>query len=113
MGSKSRRKGKLFELEVAEELTRLLGRPVKRRLGQSREGGEDFIGTEPFTIEAKRRASLGVAAWFRQAEAAASRRGGGDWIPLVVVREDHGELLAVVRLSDLFGRLYAHFDERA
>lgn len=101
MGRMSRNKGAAFEREIAIRLSALLGRDVKRRLGQARDAGHDLDGTDPFLIECKRRARISVYEWYEQVVKAAAGRGG---IPMVIMRQDNGEALVLLSLIDFFGR---------
>ena len=57
MSKHSRDKGATFEREIANDLTADWGTPVKRNIGQARDGGDD-ITVSPFRIECKRRAGI-------------------------------------------------------
>lgn len=104
MGKMQRTKGASFERAIALALSGALGRDVKRHLGQARDGGYDILAT-PFVVECKRRKSLKtIYGWMRQciaAQTAAQAHGekGAD-VPLVIVRADNEEALAVLRLPD-------------
>jgi hypothetical protein len=108
MAKFSRDKGATFEREIANELTALLGKRVKRNIGQARDGGDD-ITIPPYRIECKRRASIAVYAWLDQcAEACrdqsvhtmAMPQTEPAHIPIVVGRADHREPIVVMRWSD-------------
>lgn len=100
MGAGQRRKGSQFENDTAKQLAVVLGVEVKRHLGQAREGGED-IRVAGWAIECKRRARLAtVEGWLAQAQAAACRHDPPS-TPLVVMRADRGEAMALLRFSDL------------
>lgn len=76
--------------------SRAYGFEVKRNIGQARDGGCD-INVGPLVVECKRRKTLGtVYGWLQQAINA----GGG--VPVVVAREDQGEPIVILRLSDFF-----------
>lgn len=70
---------------------------VKRKIGQARDGGND-LDLGRLIVECKRYAKIGVMKWFRQAVAACSGKPGR--IPCVVAREDNGESIIILRLSD-------------
>lgn len=77
---------------------------MKRNIGQARDGGDD-ITVGPLVVECKRRKTLGtVYAWLQQATKAASEKkplpDGGKRVPIVVGREDNGESLVILRLTD-------------
>lgn len=98
MGRSQRTKGAVYEREVAAKLGEALGVDVKRRIGQSRDGGHDLDGTGKLVVECKRRKTLTtVESWLRQAEAAAQAVEGG--VPVVIAREDAGKDLIVMRLD--------------
>lgn len=81
-GRASRRKGKTGELEVVAELARhgLTVRRTPNSGGLAWRG--DLQGLEGFLVEVKRRETLSVPAWLRQAHAAA--RAGE--VPVVMFR---------------------------
>lgn len=72
MSANQRRKGSTFEREIASYLADRLGRAVRRKLGQARDGDDD-IQVGRFRIECKRRAALSVYPWLEQCAAAARR----------------------------------------
>lgn len=97
MGKMQREKGASFERAVALAVSGALGRDVKRHLGQARDGGYDILA-EPFVIECKRRKSLkGLYDWMRQCITACFSDGH---IPVVILRADNEEAMAVLRLPD-------------
>ena len=67
MGAAQRTKGAKAEREVASLLADRLGGDVVRNLVQTREGGHDLLGVDPFALEVKRCERLELAAWWRQA----------------------------------------------
>lgn len=89
-----RRKGAAGEREVAALLRDSFGLPCARTLGQARDGGGD-IAFRPFLIEVKRRRSIGVEAWVKQAQAAAK---DGE-LPVVLARADGGEWMLIAPWS--------------
>lgn len=98
MGKSQRNKGATYEREVASKLSAALGTDVKRRIGQSRDGGHDLDGTGRLVVECKRRKTLTtVESWMKQAEAAAEIVDGG--LPIVIAREDNGTDLVIMRLT--------------
>jgi hypothetical protein len=91
-----RTKGATYERELCAILSSTFGRPFGRKLGQARDSGND-IDCGPLVIEAKRRKTLGtVMGWLAQAIAATAPGR----IPVVFGREDNGENIAILRLSD-------------
>lgn len=99
MGRSQREKGAQFERDVAKIFSAFVGREVRRHLGQARDGGEDII-VPPLTVECKRRKSLKtIMSWYEQARAA-SRKIGNAPIPVVVMREDSGETMVLMSLTD-------------
>lgn len=102
MGKMQRNKGAGYEREVCALLSDILGREVKRNIGQARDGGDD-ITVGPFRVECKRRAKVGnLYEWMAQVEAASKP---GD-IPVVICRGDGKKSLAVldaVHLARLMG----------
>lgn len=107
MSRAQRRKGAAFEREVAKQLSLALGMDLRRELGQARDSGADIVVAKPgylgrWRIECKRRKSLAtVEGWMRQAREACTRAGD---VPVVVMRSDHGQPMAVMSLA-LFGVL--------
>lgn len=105
MGKAQRTKGAVYEREVAQAFTDAIDLPgveFKRNIGQARDGGND-IDIGPLVVECKRRKSLtGLYSWMEQAEAAAHERWrvGHTGYPVVVMREDEGESLILLRLED-------------
>lgn len=90
------------------ELVRLLiarGFSVRRRLGQSRDGGCDLegfqAGPHAFNVEVKRQEHLNIPAWWRQAVASAKR---GE-IPLLAWRRSREPWMVALTLDDLVGLL--------
>lgn len=94
-GKASRDRGIRFEKEIATDASIAFRTIVKRKLAASRDGGDD-LEVGPLSIECKRRQSLAIPEWIRQAEANA-----GGKIPVVVFRRDNEPAYAVVRWSDL------------
>lgn len=97
MGKLQRDRGASTEREICQYLQDRLRQPVKRRLGQARDSGED-ISVPPFRIEVKRRRRFVAQQWMQQCETG-SHPGE---IPVVVVRVDGDtEPMALLRLEDL------------
>jgi len=91
-GRRNRQRGQEGEREVAAILSDELGLTVKRILGQERDSGND-IEQGAFRFEVKRRKKPGpLYAWFEQV------RPGK--VPVVMVRADGKEWLAVMKVSD-------------
>lgn len=96
MSKYHRDRGADFEREIANYLTMELGRAVRRKLGQARDGGDD-LQVGKFRLECKRRVTILVDKWLSQVERCALDHE----VPIVIARSDRGEALAVLRLSDL------------
>lgn len=94
MGRSQRTKGATFEREALAEFSAALGEKFTRLLGQARDGGADGK-VYALRIEFKRRGEL--AKWYAQAVAAAKAQE----IPLVVMRADRGESMALISLKNL------------
>lgn len=98
MGAKSRRKGKLGELEAAAEIRRLF-RTVARR-GRQYQGSDQspdvLTDIEGVHLEVKRVEALRLYAALEQAAADA-----GEKIPVVLHRANKKPWVAIVRLDDL------------
>jgi hypothetical protein len=90
-----RDKGARGENEYAALLSEALGMPIRRKLGQARDGGDD-IEVGPFRIEVKRREALRIDAWCEQVEACA----GPGQIPVVAYRRNGQEWRVVLRNDD-------------
>jgi len=89
-GRNNKRRGSTGEREICALLAAEFGIPVKRNLGQARDGGHD-VTLHPFAIEVKRRARIaGLYEWIAQAQ-------GGE--PVVMVRGDGREWLVVMRFG--------------
>lgn len=95
MGKMQRNKGAQYEREIANDLAATFLRPIKRKLGQARDSGND-IDLPPFRIECKRYASIAVYTWLEQCVAACGLRD----IPVVVARADSKESIVVLRFCD-------------
>ena len=93
-GRASRNKGAVAERELAAMLSDELGYPIKRKLGQAREGGDD-IQVENYRLEVKRREKLAVESWCKQVEEVAEP---GEW-PVVVFRRSGQKWRAVVPIE--------------
>ena len=93
-GRASRNKGAAAERELAGILSDELGFPIKRKLGQAREGGDD-IQVENYRLEVKRRERLQVEDWCKQVEKVAEP---GQW-PVVVFRRSNEPWRAVVPIE--------------
>ena len=96
-GRSSRRKGAQGERELANLLSDELGIPIKRMLGQERDGGADLhIG--PLRIQVKRCQTVQMAAWWRQTLADA-----GDWVPVLAYRASRKPWTFRLLLGDVIG----------
>ena len=112
-GRARRAKGARGELEAAQALSDLLGRPWRRAVGQSRRGADApdvepdgwQVGGESSAawIEVKRGKAT-ITAAMKQAATACGPR-----LPVVLTRPDRGEWLVTVRLADLL-RFWAWLD---
>ncbi len=76
-----------------------LGVPVKRQLGQARDGGADIL-LPPFLVEVKRRRKIAALRWLEQVRQAASAKPGH--AGLVILREDGAKEWAVLCSLPLF-----------
>lgn len=97
MGAMQRRKGANGERELCAILSDAFGQVVTRKLGQARDGGDD-IETPPYHWEVKRRDSIAAVRYLEQCIAALEGKSG---TPIVAMREDGGEWVAMMRLADL------------
>lgn len=95
MSASQRNKGAAAEREVCAIFAESLGTPIKRKLGQARDGGDDIeIGR--FRIEVKRREAIAIDTWCEQVEACTDI----GQIPLVVYRRNGKPWRVVLRLED-------------
>lgn len=106
---RNREKGAEFEREMCTQIRAVVGVDVERCLTQSRSGGSDteeaLMGI--YTVEMKRRSSLAVTPWIAQATKAARE---AHHEPLILMRADRQDALAVVRATHFF-RLCAELRE--
>jgi hypothetical protein len=96
MGRLSRDKGARFEREVAKAL----GTERTGTRGKADKEHADVVHPR-FFVQCKRRAKLSISSWWKETSEGATKAGK---TPILVVREDRGEALAVMRLED-FGKL--------
>lgn len=96
MGKHQRQKGAAGEREVMKLFNRALGTNERRILGQARDGGADGkVGR--YRIEVKRRKRIAaISQWYAQVSKGATESE----IPVVVMREDHGEWKVLLSLDD-------------
>jgi hypothetical protein len=97
MAKISRQRGATYEREVAKEIFENLGVRIKRNLVQYQEANQGDLLLGDYLIECKRRRKIAVYEWMDQAEAACRI----DQTPIVAMRADGEESLAVMYLSDL------------
>lgn len=93
----SRQKGKRGELEAAALLRDLLGAAVTRNLGQARDGGQDLIGIEGWSVEVKRAAKPRLGEWWAQAVGQATNNGVA---PALLYRVDRQPWRVVLAVAD-------------
>lgn len=100
MGASQRTKGAVFEREVCDALAARFSTKVTRHIGQSRDGGND-ITFGPLVIECKRRKALKtIEGYLRQAQLSLAIQTSPDAnIPLVVMRADGGQRMAMLSLD--------------
>jgi N-dimethylarginine dimethylaminohydrolase len=97
MAKISRQRGANYEREVSNEIFDMLGVRIKRNLKQYQQSGEGDLILGDYVIECKRRRSIAVYDWMRQADEASA-----PWqTPIVVMRADGEKSLAVMHLPDL------------
>lgn len=94
-GKFSRDKGKHGEREVCKLISKELGIECKRKLGAEREGGDDITDVPFLSIEVKRRESLSVGAWWKQAVEQAARHNPPR-IPILFYRKSSEEWTVIV-----------------
>lgn len=95
-----RTKGATFEREVCDVLSSWFHVPVKRHIGQSRDGGNDITFT-PLVIECKRRKEFKtLEGYLDQARAAIPKQSDNRAVvPTVVLRSDGGKRLVLLELD--------------
>lgn len=97
MGARERKKGQRGENELAALLSYELGIPIKRMLGQERDGGAD-LHVGPLRIQVKRCETIKLAEWWRQACADA-----GEDMPVLAYRQSRQPWKFVCALFDVMG----------
>lgn len=97
-GRMSRNKGAAAEREFCAILSDHLGAVVQRKLGQARDSGAD-VHVGKFRIEVKRRETLAIPAWCRQAEAACME-DPANLVPVVAYRTNGQQWRVVILLED-------------
>lgn len=98
-GKGNRAKGQAGEREAAGRLTELLGRVVKRELGQERDGGCDIEVESTagcIAIQVKRVERASMHAWLTQAE---NDAGAGE-LPAVMWRPSRRGWVVCMDLND-------------
>lgn len=106
MSASQRNKGAAGEREVCSLIREHLGIKAVRNLMQTREGGAD-IKLNPYSIEVKRRARIGlIYDWMAQAR----KECDGEERPLVLCRADGKEWLAVMPIAELFRLIREELD---
>jgi len=106
MAKISRQRGATYEREVANEIFDTLGIRIKRNLKQYQQAGEGDLILGDYLIECKRRRSIAVYEWMRQAVEASA-----PWqTPVVIMRADGEKSLAVLHLPDLLKLLGNELD---
>jgi Holliday junction resolvase len=102
MGASQRTKGATFERDIANYFSEVFARPVKRNIGQARDGGDD-ITMGPLAVECKRRKSMTtIYSWLKQAEKAVQQLDlfkDAPRIPVVVARADSEGSLVIMRME--------------
>lgn len=92
----SRNKGARIEREAAKALAAVTGLPHERGARNGVPGADDCVGWPGVHEEVKGRKKIAALRWLDQSIADA-----GDDLPIVVMKEDRGEFVLMVRLSDL------------
>ena len=98
-GAYQRTKGAGGEREAAKAIAAHLGLPMERGARNGIPGAPDLIGWPDVHVEVKRRTAITAARWLDQAIGDASAHDGCR--PVVVMREDRGEWMVLMRLEDL------------
>ena len=106
MSKLNRQRGASYEREVANEIFDKLGIRIRRNLKQYQVKDEGDLILGKYLIECKRRRKIAVYDFVEQAEKACE----AGQIPLVVMREDGGNSLALLRFSDLLTLLGNELD---
>lgn len=96
-----REKGKQGEYDVCKMLQPLFPTKLERNLEQTRAGGADIKGCEPFQIEVKRVQDCGLGnkqSWWKQV----NRASKPDEIPVVIYRPNKAKWRVLIG-ADLLG----------
>lgn len=93
--SNNRARGARGEREARDAVKEHLGMDAKRSAQASGKLSADLIGTGLVHFECKKRRTIAAARFMDQAV-----NDCGTQIPVVIMREDHGEWLLVVRVKD-------------
>lgn len=97
-GRRNRQRGQEGEREVCAILTDSWGTPIKRQLGQARDGGTDVLH-DPFAFEVKRRKRIaGLYEWLEQAQDAAKNKGLE--YGMIAMRSDNNGWLVCMQMAD-------------
>lgn len=80
MGAAQRRKGAAGERTVISLLKDAGFRNATRNLNQTRDGGCDIVGVEPFSIEVKNHRKLCINQWWRQT----TEQAKADEVPVLI-----------------------------
>jgi len=108
MGLMQRNKGKAFEREVANAFREVYP-ATKRTLTQQRDSGEaPDVDAPGLWVEAKHHKRVNIQKAFEQAVDEVGR-AKSTATPVAVTKDNHGERLATLRLSD-FIRLLAEIE---
>lgn len=91
----SRQKGARIEREAAKAVT-AIGIEMERGARNGVPGADDCVGWPGVHVEVKGRKKIAAMDFMRQ-----SVRDAKGNLPVVVMREDRGEFVLMVRLSDL------------
>lgn len=98
MALNPRTKGADGELEFCSRFQPFFSESLKRNLLQSREGGADITGSDPWVVEVKRCQLVEHNKWWRQVKAAVTE----EWqIPVVAYRVNFGAWLFLIPSSML------------
>ena len=81
-------KGAAGELEFCNRYNIFFGEQLKRNLLQTREGGADITGCDPWVVEVKRCQNIEHPKWWRQVSAAVTAEHE---IPVVAYRVNNGK----------------------
>lgn len=99
IGRASRRKGQVGEMQLAAELSALLGIEIKRRV-RNHQSDSDIVGLDGWSAECKVCAAPALSAWWKQTVEQSSKESG---LPVLFYRLPRRPFKAVLPICLLIG----------